>query len=56
MINSFAVFAGWMFGRGVTRYMDLFESTGTIVSALALAILFFGSARWLVNRYMLRKR
>jgi membrane protein DedA with SNARE-associated domain len=56
VINSAAVLSGWAFGRGATRYMDLFENTGTIISALAAALLVFVTARWLINRYMLRKR
>jgi membrane protein DedA with SNARE-associated domain len=56
VINCAAVLSGWTFGRGVTRYLDLFENTGTIVSGLAAAILVFVAARWLINRYMLRKR
>lgn len=56
VINTFAVFAGWTFGRGITRYLDLFENTGTIVSAIALLMIVYFAARWLINRYMLRKR
>lgn len=56
VINSTAVMAGWMFGRGVTRYMDLFESTGTIISTLALLIIAFFAGKWLLSRYMLGKR
>ncbi len=56
VINSAAVLSGWAFGRGVTRYLDLFENTGTIVSAVAAALLVFLAARWLINRYMLRKQ
>lgn len=56
VINTAAVLSGWMFGRGVTRYLDWFENTGTIVSSVVVAILVFVALRWLVNRYMLRKR
>ena len=56
VINTTAVLAGWMFGRGATRYLDWFENTGTIVTAIAAVLLVFFALRWLVNRYMLRKR
>ena len=56
VINAAAVLAGWSFGRGVTRYLDWFENTGTIVTAIAAVLLVFFALRWLVNRYMLRKR
>lgn len=56
IINSAAVFAGWSLGRGVTRYMDLFESASRVISVLALVILVFVALRILVNRYMLKKR
>lgn len=56
VINAMAVLAGWMFGRGVTRYIDLFENTGTVISALAILILTFFAARALINRYMLKRR
>ena len=56
VINTAAVLSGWMFGRGVNRYLDWFENTGTIVSSLAVVLLAFIALRWLVNRYMLRKR
>jgi membrane protein DedA with SNARE-associated domain len=56
VINTAAVLFGWMFGRGVTRYLDWFENTGTIVSSLAVVLPAFIALRWLVNRYMLRKR
>ncbi len=56
VINTAAVLSGWMFGRGVTRYLGWFENTGTVVSSLAVAILTFIALRWLVNRHMLRKR
>jgi membrane protein DedA with SNARE-associated domain len=56
VINTAAVLSGWMFGRGVNRYLDWFENTGTIISALAVVLLAFIALRWLVNRHMLRKR
>ena len=56
VINAAAVLAGWTFGRGATQYLDWFENTGTIVTAIAAVLLVFFALRWLVNRYMLRKR
>ncbi|MFQ5548756.1 MAG: DedA family protein [Woeseia sp.] len=56
VINGAAVMAGWMFGRGVTRYLDLFENTGTLMSAVAVLIIAYFALKWLINRYMLRKR
>jgi membrane protein DedA with SNARE-associated domain len=56
VINCAAVMAGWMFGRGVTRYLNLFENAGMSISILALLIMAFLAVRWLINRYMLRKR
>lgn len=56
VINAAAVSAGWSFGNGATRYLDLFRSTGRVVSAAAVALLVFLALRGLVNRYVLRKR
>lgn len=56
VINTAAILAGWMFGRGATRYLDWFENTGTIVSSIVVGLIVFIALRWLVNRYMLRKR
>ena len=56
VINSAAVLAGWAFGRGATRYLDWFENTGTVVTAIAAVLCVFFSLRWLINRYMLRRR
>ncbi len=56
VINSAAVIAGWMFGRGVTRYLNLFENTGTFISMIAVLIIAYFAGRLLINRYMLRKR
>jgi len=55
-INLTAILAGWMFGRGVTRYMDLFENAGTFVSALCLIVIAWFAGKWLVNRCMLGRR
>jgi membrane protein DedA with SNARE-associated domain len=56
VVNAAAVAAGWTFGRGATRYLDLFESTGRVVTAIAVVLLVFFALRGLVSRYMLRKR
>jgi membrane protein DedA with SNARE-associated domain len=56
VINAAAVAAGWSFGRGATRYLELFRSTGRVVSAVAVALLVFVALRGLVNRYVLRRR
>ncbi len=56
VINGAAVIAGWMFGRGVTRYLDLFENTGTFISMIAVLIIAYFAGKWLINRYMLAKR
>lgn len=56
VINATAVLSGWMFGRGVTRYLDMFENAGTIVSTVAFLVLAFFAGKWLINRYMLSKR
>ena len=56
VINSVAVLAGWMFGKGVTRYLDLFEQTGAFVSLVALLIVVYFTARWLINRYIVQKQ
>lgn len=56
VINTTAILAGWMFGRGATRYLDWFENTGTIISSVAVGLIVFVALRWLVNRYMLGKR
>ena len=55
-INAAAVVAGWMFGRGVTRYLDLFENAGAIISTVVFIVLAFFAGKWLINRYMLSKR
>jgi len=56
VINSAAVMAGWMFGRGVTRYLDLFENTGTFASLLVLLVMAYFAAKWLINRYISRRQ
>jgi membrane protein DedA with SNARE-associated domain len=56
VINLAAVMAGWSFGRGATRYLDLFKGTGRVVSAVSVALLVFLALRGLVNRYVLRRR
>lgn len=56
VINGAAVIAGWMFGRGVTRYLDLFENTGTFISMIAVLIIAYFAGKLLINRYMLPKR
>jgi len=56
VINTAAVLAGWMVGQGVTRYLDWFENTGRLISAIALLIALYMAARWAVNRYMLKWR
>jgi membrane protein DedA with SNARE-associated domain len=56
IINTAAVLAGWTFGRGVTRYLDWFENTGTVVTSIVLVLAAFIALRWLINRYMLRRR
>jgi membrane protein DedA with SNARE-associated domain len=56
VINAAAVAAGWSFGRGASRYLDLFRSTGRVVSAVAVALVAFVVLRALINRYVLRKR
>jgi membrane protein DedA with SNARE-associated domain len=55
-INATAVLAGWMFGRGATRYLDLFENAGTIISTVIFVVLAFLGGKWLISRYMLSKR
>jgi len=55
-INTAAILAGWMFGRGVTHYLDWFENTGRIVSLAVFVLIVFFALRWLFNRHMLRKR
>jgi membrane protein DedA with SNARE-associated domain len=54
VINTTAVLSGWMVGRGVTRYMDWFENTGRLISAIALLIAVYFAGRWAINRYMLK--
>lgn len=56
VINGAAVIAGWMFGRGVTRYLDLFENTGTFISMIAVLIIAYFAGKWLINRSMFPKR
>jgi membrane protein DedA with SNARE-associated domain len=56
VVNCAAVVAGWSFGRGATQYLDLFRSTGRVVSAAAVALLVFLALRAVVSRYVLRKR
>ena len=56
VINTTAVLSGWMVGRGVTRYLDWFENTGRLVSAIALLVAVYFAGRWAVNRYMLKRR
>jgi len=56
VINATAVLSGWMFGRGATRYLDMFEDAGTIISTVALLVIAFFAGKWLINRYMLSKR
>ncbi len=56
VINATAVLSGWMFGRGVTRYLDMFENAGTIISTVAFLVLAFLAGKWLISRYMLSKR
>jgi membrane protein DedA with SNARE-associated domain len=55
VINAAAVAAGWSFGRGATRYLDLFRGTGRVVTAVTVALLVFLALRFLINRYALRK-
>lgn len=56
VVNAAAVAAGWTFGQGATRFLDLFESTGRLVTAIAVVLLVFFALRGLISRYMLRKR
>jgi membrane protein DedA with SNARE-associated domain len=56
VINTTAVLSGWMVGRGVTRYLDWFENTGRLVSAIALLVVVYFAGRWAINRYMLKRR
>lgn len=56
VINTAAVLAGWMVGRGVTRYLDWFENTGRLISAIALLVGVYLAGRWAINRYMLKWR
>lgn len=56
VINTTAVLAGWMVGRGVTRYFDWFEKTGRLVSAIALLVAVYFAGRWAINRYMLKRQ
>lgn len=56
VVNAAAVAAGWTFGRGATRYLDLFQGTGRVVTAVAVVLLVFFVLRGLISRYMLRKR
>ena len=56
VINTTAVLSGWMVGRGVTRYLDWFEKTGRLVSAIALLVVAYFAGRWAVNLYMLKRR
>lgn len=56
VINATAVLSGWMFGRGVTRYLDMFENTGSIVTTVLVLVLAIFAGKWLFNRYMLSKR
>ncbi len=56
VINGAAVIAGWMFGRGVTRYLNLFENTGTFISMIAVLIIAYFAGKWLIHRSMFPKR
>lgn len=56
IINAATVVSGWMFGRGVTRYIDMFENAGTFISTFAFLLIAWFAGKWLINRYMLRKQ
>jgi membrane protein DedA with SNARE-associated domain len=56
IINATAILAGWMFGRGVTRYLDLFENAGTFISTFFFVLIAWFAAKWLISRYMLGRR
>jgi membrane protein DedA with SNARE-associated domain len=55
VINTTAVLSGWLFGRGVTRYLNLFENVGTFVSILAILLLAYSAGRWALNRYVFKR-
>lgn len=55
VINMTAVGSGWMLGKGVSIYMDLFENTGMLVTVIAGAFGLYSLVRWLLNRRLLEK-
>lgn len=55
VINLAAVGSGWMLGKGVSVYVDLFENMGVLVTVLAGAFGVYSLARWILNRRLLRK-
>lgn len=53
VINLAAVLSGWMLGKGVSLYMDLFENLGMLVTVIAAAFVLYSILRWLLNRRLL---